>query len=176
MDKLAITVQKPHNLAFIDGQNLYSGTRDGGWAVDHIKFRTYLREKYDIHEAYYFLGVATDTERDLYDRLEKARFTLSFREHALGQRAQKKGNVDSDIIFSIMKKLVVNEVIGKIFIVSGDGDYKKLVDFLVERDCFGKMLFPNGKYESSLFFSLGTECYDYLDGEDIKAKIIYSHK
>ncbi len=176
MNNSVSTIQSTSNLAFIDGQNLYSGTRDGGWAIDHLKFRTYLLEKYNVQEAYYFLGVVSDKEQGLYDRLQKAGFILSFREHSMGQRAHKKGNVDSDIIFNVMKKLVANEVTGKVFIVSGDGDYKKMVEFLIEKECFGKMLFPNGRYASSLFFSLGTEYYDYLDGEDVKAKIIYSHK
>ena len=174
MNENPTPIQSTANLAFIDGQNLYSGTRDNGWAVDHVKFRTYLLEKYNVTEAYYFLGVAIAEEQDLYDRLQKAGFILSFKEHSTSQRAHKKGNVDSDIIFNVMKKLVRNEIPGKVFIVSGDGDYKKMVEFLIEKECFGKMLFPNGRYASSLFFSLSSKCYDYLDGEDIKAKIIYS--
>ena len=42
---------------------------------------------------------------------------------------KKKGNVDSDIIFNIMKKLYSKEDFDKIILVSGDGDYRMLVDF-----------------------------------------------
>ena len=44
---------------------------------------------------------------------------------------KKKGNVDSDIIFSIMKKIYKKELFDKIVLVSGDGDYKMLVDFFI---------------------------------------------
>lgn len=73
-----------------------------------------------------------------------------------------------------MKMLVDEKSIGKIFIVSGDGDYKRMVEFLVKKDVFGKMLFPNKKFASSLYNSLGREHFDYLEEPDIKAKISYS--
>lgn len=168
--------RKPQNIAFIDGQNLYLGTKEEGWAVDHKKFRTYLQDKYNIIEAYYFMGFVSEGEQDLYDKLQRAGFILSFREHSSALRGSKKGNVDSDIIFGIMRKLVENDPFDKAFIVSGDGDYKKLVDFLIKQDKFGKMLFPNDKFASSLYNSLGSEFFDSLGKKDIKAKIAYAHK
>jgi len=56
---------KVNNLAFIDGQNLYLGTQEKGWDMDYSKFRTYLRDKYDVKEAYYFLGFVSEGEQDL---------------------------------------------------------------------------------------------------------------
>ena len=165
-----------NNIAFIDGQNLHLGTKESGWAIDHKKFRVYLRDKYKVTEAYYFLGFVSEAEQDLYDRLQKVGFILSFRDHSSALRGNKKGNVDSDIVFGIMKKLVENEPLDKVFIVSGDGDYKKLVDFLIKKSKFGKMLFPNKKFASSLYKSLGREYYDYLEEDDVKAKIEYIRK
>ena len=164
------------NIAFIDGQNLHLGTKQNGWAIDHERFRVYLKEKYQISEAYYFLGFVSQDEQDLYDKLQKAGFILSFREHSIAMRGNKKGNVDSDIVFSIMKKLVENEPFEKVFIVSGDGDYKKLVDFLIKRNRFAKMLFPNRQFASSLYNSLGGEFFDYLESPAVRAKIQYVHK
>jgi uncharacterized LabA/DUF88 family protein len=164
------------NTAFIDGQNLHLGTKESGWSVDHARLRAYLREKYNITEAYYFLGFVSENEQDLYDKLQKAGFILSFREHSSALRGTKKGNVDSDIVFGVMKKLVDNEPLNKVYIISGDGDYKKLVDYLIKKEKFGKMLFPNQQFASSLYKSLGSEYYDYLEKDDIKAKIAYKHK
>ena len=64
---------------------------------------------------------------------------------------KKKGNVDSDIIFDIMKRIYKKESFDKIVLVSGDGDYKMLVYFLTEEDKFEKILFPNKKFVSSLY-------------------------
>lgn len=91
-------------------------------------------------------------------------------------RGSKKGNVDSDIVFGVMKKLADNEPFDKVYIVSGDGDYKKLVDYLIRKQKFGKMLFPNEQFASSLYKSLGSEFYDYLEKADVRAKISYKHK
>ena len=168
--------QKVSNIAFIDGQNLHLGTKESGWAIDHARFRIYLHKKYNVTEAYYFLGFISANEKDLYDNLKNAGFVLSFKEHTSNLKGLKKGNVDSDIVFEIMRKLVDNEPFNKVFIVSGDGDYKKLVNFLVKKEKFGKMLFPNKEFASSLYKSLGTEFYDYLENEDVKTKISYRHK
>jgi len=165
-----------YNIAFIDGQNLHLGTKECGWSVDHEKLRTYLAEKYQIAEAYYYLGFVSGDQQDLYDSLQKAGFILSFREHASTLKGHKKGNVDCGIVFGAMKKLVDNEPVNKFFIISGDGDYRKLVDYLVKKGKFGKMLFPNRKFASSLYKALGGEFYDYLETPDIKAKISYRHK
>lgn len=165
-----------NNVAFIDGQNLHLGTKECGWAVDHKKLRIYLRDKYQVKEAYYFLGFISSDEQDLYDKLQKSGFILSFREHSAALKGTKKGNVDCDIIFGAMKKVADNEPLDKVFIVSGDGDYKRMVDYLVKKGKFGKMLFPNKKFASSLYKSLGGEYFDYLETPDVRAKIEYTHK
>lgn len=167
---------KLHNIAFIDGQNLHLGTKEDGWAVDHKRLRIYLRDKYNVKEAYYYLGFVSEIEQDLYDSLQKAGFILAFREHSSALKGKKKGNVDSDIIFGIMRKMVDNEPFEKVFIISGDGDYKKLVDYLIKKDRFGKMLFPNSKFASSLYKSLGGEFFAHLDETDVKSKISYKRK
>ena len=169
MDKI-----KESNIALIDGQNLHLGTRENNWSVDHAKLRVYLTEKYQVTEAYYFLGFVSGDEQDLYDNLQKAGFILSFREHSPALKGTKKGNVDCDIVFAVMKKLVDGEDFDQAFIVSGDGDYKKLVDYLIKKGKFGKMLFPNRQFASSLYSKLGGEFFDYLENRDVKAKIAYS--
>lgn len=151
------------NLAFIDGQNLHLGTTQNGWKVDHNKLRVYLRDKYHITEAYYFLGYVSEEEQGLYSNLQKAGFIIVFKEHGSGLLAKKKGNVDTDIVFEIMKNLVDNKNLSKFLLVSGDGDYKKVVDYLLKKDKFKKILFPNKKFASSLYKGLGSESFDYME-------------
>lgn len=162
------------NYAFIDGQNLHLGIKECGWSIDHTKFRNYLLKKYNVSEAYYFLGFVSEKEQDLYDKLQKAGFILFFREHTSILKGRKKGNVDSDIVFSIMRKMVDEKNdFNKILIVSGDGDYIKLVNYLIKKDKFKKMLFPNKKFASSLYNQFGSEFYDYLESKDVKNKVEY---
>ena len=82
---------------------------------------------------------------------------------------KKKGNVDSDIIFNIMKKMYLKEKFDKIILVTGDGDYKMLIDFLIEEKKFKKILFPNYRYASSLYKRMSHTYWTNLS--DIKNKI-----
>lgn len=162
------------NIAFIDGQNLYMGTAKQSinpWTINLKKLRIYLEQKYNVSKAYYFLGYVQELNHDLYEEIQNAGFVLLFREHNPAMMGKKKGNVDSDIIFHIMKKLYKKEDFNKIILISGDGDYKLIIDFLIEENKFEKILFPNRKYRSSLYKELSNNYFSYLDDKDIKNKI-----
>jgi len=139
------------------------------WRIDLARFRVYLERKYHVSKAYYFLGYVQEARQELYEEIQHAGFVLMFREHNPAMMGKKKGNVDSDIIFQIMKKMYAKEIFDKVILVSGDGDYKLLVDFLITENKFAKMLFPNKKFASSLYKKLGSEYFDYL--ESAKDKI-----
>lgn len=163
--------QKKHNLAFVDGQNLHLGTVQSGWKIDYKKLRIYLKDKYHVVEAYYFIGYVSEDQRALYDSLTKAGFNIIFKEHNSALKGQKKGNVDTDIVFEMMKNLVDNKDFSKTLLISGDGDYKKVVDYLITKQKFVKILFPNKRFASSLYASLGNEYWDFLESKDVRAKI-----
>jgi uncharacterized LabA/DUF88 family protein len=162
-----------NNLAFIDGQNLHMGTTlsDNSWRISLFKFKIYLEKKYKVNEAYYFLGYVQDINQEIYSEIQKAGFILVFKQHNSVMLGKKKGNVDTDIVFEIMKKVYKRKDFDKIILVSGDGDYKLLVDFLIEENKFKKILFPNRKYRSSLYKKLSNNYFAYLDDKDIKDKI-----
>jgi uncharacterized LabA/DUF88 family protein len=165
-----------NNYAYIDGQNLHLGTKgldDNSWRIDLMKFRVYLREKYNVEKAFYYLGYVQEGIKieHLYEIIQSAGFILMFRQHNAAMVGKKKGNVDSDIIFSVMKRVCKDKDFDKIVLVSGDGDYKMLVDFLIEEGRFEKILFPNRKFRSSLYKEIGAPFFAYLDDEDVKRKI-----
>ena len=164
--------KKENNIAFIDGQNLYLGTQHNspGWKINLKKLRKYLYQKYDVQRIYYFLGYPIEENETLYTKIQEAGYILCFRLFNLKMIADKKGNVDSDIIFNIMKKLYLKEDFDKVLIVAGDGDYKMLIDFLIEENKFKKILFPNDDYYSSLYKDLGNKYYSRLNR--IKQKIM----
>lgn len=68
-----------------------------------------------------------------------------------------------------MKTYIEDDSMSKVILVSGDGDYKRVVDFLIEKGKFKKIFHPNKMFASSLYKSLGSEFYDYL--ENIKSYI-----
>ena len=185
VDKNSQVVPLP-NIAFVDAQNLHLGTTKCGacaitlglelkhikksdctcgtaWEVNLAKFRVYLKENYHVSEAYYILGYIHNENDELYKEIQKAGFIVLFKEHSQYSTSQKKGNVDTDIVFEVMKNLLDNQAFGKIVLVSGDGDYMKLIQYLILKNRFRKILFPNKKFASSLYKKLGSEYFDYLE-------------
>ena len=158
------------NIAFIDGQNLHLGVIESNWKIDYQKLRIYLHDKYGIKEAYYFFGYVIEEQQLLYKHLQKSGYTVLFKEHKESFLGKKKGNVDSDIVFEMMKFLT-EKGFDKMLLISGDGDYKKVVDYLISKNRFKKIIFPNKKYASSLYKKLGSEYYDFLDNEALKKKL-----
>jgi len=164
-----------NNIAYVDGQNLHIGTmkRDPEWQVDLTRFRIYLQKKYSVSKAYYYLGYVQDgtTYESLYEEIQAAGFILVFREHNSAMVGKKKGNVDTDIVFSIMKRLYKKESFDKVVLVSGDGDYKILVDFLIEEGKLEKVLFPKQRFASSLYNTIGEWYRADLSTPDTRKKI-----
>jgi len=115
-----------------------------------------------VQKAYYFLGFVNEGNQELYDTIQEAGFILKFREHNSAMMSKKKGNVDTDIVFDIMKRIYKKEPFDKIVLIAGDGDYKTLVDFLIEEGKFKKILFPNKQFASSLYKSITRVYFDYL--------------
>ena len=167
--------KKEKNIAYIDGQNLHLGTKAEGWQIDFTRFRIYLRDKYKVSEAYYFMWFFDETASKLYTKLEEAWFIVVMRDHTVNLVGKKKGNVDVDIVFEMMKSLIENESFDKIVLVSGDGDYIKPVKYLIERWKFKKILFPNGKY-STLYKKIKHQYGLNLSIKGVRKKIDYRKK
>ncbi|MDR1292190.1 MAG: NYN domain-containing protein [Clostridiales Family XIII bacterium] len=167
-----------NNQAFIDAQNMFLGAKvsDPTWKIDLKRFRVYLKMKYHVEEAYYFLGSYNSDYEDMYISIQKSGYILVFREHSQKMIGKKKGNVDTDIVFSIMRKLYKRENFNSVVLVSGDGDYYRMVKFLIEENRFAKLLMPNKKFASSLYKTLPDRYKDYLDASDVKKKIEYRNQ
>lgn len=163
------------NVAFVDWQNLHLWTKSEWRSVDFKKLRVFLKDKFDVDEAYYFLWCAETCEQDMYDNIQRAGFIVSFREHTSAQLGKKKWNVDADIVFSMMRRLFEepHEDWCKMILVSWDGDYKKVVDYLIKKWRFERIIFPNWNY-SSLYNKLWNAYYYNL--KDAKDKICYIKK
>lgn len=160
------------NIAYIDGQNLQMATKNAAspWTVDFKKFRQYLRDKHGVGLAYYFVGVEDQSHLGLYASLRRAGFIVKFREHASENLTHKKGNVDTDVVFQIMKEGWEGGY--GVVLVSGDGDYFRTVDYMLYRDRMVKILFPSHENSSSLYKKVPTRYKAYLDDLGVKKKIM----
>jgi len=137
------------NYAFIDSQNLNLGVRSQGWRLDWGRFRQYLRNKYKVGKAYLFIGQVAGNE-SLYATLQEAGFVLIFKptlERRLGDKVVIKGNVDAELVLHTM---IQYKNFSKAIIVSGDGDFYCLVEYLVKKGKLLKMLVPTRHFSGLL--------------------------
>ena len=141
-------MKKPQtNYAFIDSQNLNLSIREQGWVLDFMKFRTYLKDKYGIVKAFIFIGYVPQNQ-DLYTNLQKAGYILIFKPTLSLPNGGVKGNVDAELVLHTM---VEYQNYDKALIVTGDGDFYCLVDYLAKNDKLLKLMIPNMNKFSSLY-------------------------
>ena len=122
--------KESNNYAFIDSQNLNLGIQKLGWKLNYQKFRIYLTEKYGVKKAYIFIGFVA-LNQSLYDRLQEAGFILKFKPTVPDANGNIKGNIDADIV--LRAALELNDY-DKAVIVSSDGDFYSLVQYLYENN------------------------------------------
>jgi len=167
--------KQKRNIAFIDGQNLHLWTNTENWKINFARFRIYLEKKFKVEKAYYFLWFLDENEDKLYTRLQESWFIVIFREHNSNMKWKKKWNVDVDVCFEMMKNHCDNDNFDKIVLVSWDWDYIKPVKYLIEKNRFKRILFPNKQF-SSLYKQIHTIYRMNLSDDGVRKKIEYKKK
>jgi len=143
--------------AFIDSQNLNLGTsrdiRKGkvliykGWMLDFKKFRKYLSDKFRVKRSFLFIGYIKQNE-SMYKRLKSYGYDLIFKPTVKDNQGKPKGNVDAELV--LYASAIEFKNYNKAVIVSGDGDFHCLHEYLVKNKKLLKIVIPNRKSESSL--------------------------
>lgn len=143
--------------AFIDSQNLNLGTSKDvyrgrkkvykGWRLDFRKFRRYLTDKFRVKKAYLFIGYIKQNER-LYKRLKSYGYELVYKPTVKDNLGKPKGNVDAELV--LHSAAIEYPNYDKAVIVSGDGDFTCLHEYLEKNRKLLRIIIPNSKSESSL--------------------------
>jgi uncharacterized LabA/DUF88 family protein len=161
------------NYAFIDSQNLNLGTQKMGWKMDWKKFREYLRDSFGVEKAFMFVGYMPNYE-DLYEQLHNQGYLVVLKptlemfhrnEPAPAPAAQAagngngdakppetkkppvKGNIDAELVLYAVKEVPNYD---KAIVVSGDGDFYCLVEYLDQEQKLLHLMTPNWQYSSLL--------------------------
>ena len=141
--------KKENNYAFIDSQNLNLGVKSQGWNLNFARFRRFLKDKYKVNKAYLFIGYVFDNQA-LYTELQIAGYicvfkpTLEIKEKG---KIKIKGNVDAELVLHTM---IEYKKYDKAIIVSGDGDFHCLIEYLVKQNKLRKVIVPNKRFSSLL--------------------------
>lgn len=165
------------NYAFIDSQNLNLGVQKMGWKLDWRKFRQHLKDVYNVDKAFMFIGYLPDNEK-LYDQMHDLGYLIVLKPtlemYDTDERREKreerseekqisegvkqgdikpeekrvtKGNVDAELVLYAVKEM---PNYNKAVVVSGDGDFFSLVEYLDQQQKLLQILAPNWQYSSLL--------------------------
>ncbi|MCA9343485.1 NYN domain-containing protein [Candidatus Saccharibacteria bacterium] len=140
--------------AFIDSQNLNLGIQRAGWKMDWRKFRQFLENKYGVTKAYMFIGYVSENE-DMYNQLHEAGYLIVLKPTVESSASSDdkqakpmiKGNIDAELVLYAMKEM---PNYAKAIIVSGDGDFYCLAEYLESKSRLKHIMTPNWKYSSLL--------------------------
>ncbi|MFA4880989.1 MAG: NYN domain-containing protein [Candidatus Doudnabacteria bacterium] len=161
-------VSELKNFAFIDSQNVNLAVKDQGWVLDFSRFRKYLQDKYKVEKAFLFIGFLPGNQ-PLYTYLQKAGYIVIFKPTLIYKdkegKEQAKGNVDADLVLHTMIEYPNYD---KAIIISGDGDFYCLIEYLEANDKLGRVIIPNRKKYSQLLWKF-RKYLDFMN--NLKSKV-----
>ena len=141
--------------SFIDSQNLNLSVRNNiirhkkriytGWQLDFARFFVYLKSKYKVQKAFLFIGYRKKYDA-LYKHLSSAGYAIIFKP-TLDSQGKTKGNVDAELVLHTVDKIRKYDMA---ILVTGDGDFHCLAEYLIKKNKLYKFLIPNQFSYSSL--------------------------
>jgi len=132
--------KKQNNYAFIDSQNLNLSIRNLGWKLDFRRFRVYLTEKYGVSKAILFIGYVEGNNK-LYKALQEFGYICIFKPTLIYKDGSAKGNCDAELV--LYAAAIEYQNYNKAIIISGDGDFFCLADYLIKNDKLKALLVPD---------------------------------
>lgn len=132
--------------------------------MDWKRFRKYLAETYNVTAAYMFIGYLPENEA-MYEQLHDSGYLIVLKPTietviAMNPDLQKpdkkdtsadkpivKGNIDAELVLYAMKELPNYQ---KAIIVSGDGDFYCLAEYLASKNRLLHVMTPNWRYSTLL--------------------------
>lgn len=162
-----------NNYAFIDSQNLNLGIQKVGWKLDWRKFRAHLEKNYKVSKAFMFIGYMQENEA-LYEQMHDLGYLIVLKPVVIDshiedkdndkvtEKPKVKGNIDADLVLYALKEM---QNYDKAVIVSGDGDFYGLVEYLSQKNKLYKLLTPNWQYSSLL-----KEFENHIERLDLKRR------
>ncbi len=125
---------------YIDGNNLYRSAKELGFEIDYKKFRGWLRQKYNANNIYLFIGLVPNRVK-FYEYLQSCGYILVFKQTvSVGEKI--KGNCDAELVLKTVSDFYTKSF-SKCVLITGDGDFGCLVEFLKENKVIETVLSPD---------------------------------
>lgn len=176
-------MSKENNYAFIDSNNLHQSlSKDiikkdrkiySGWQLDYRRFRNYLKDKYQVEKAFLFIGFKPGNQA-MYTKLQEFGYICVFKPTLELADGRVKGNVDAELV---LHSMIEYQNYDKAVIVSGDGDFYCLIEYLINSSKLRKVLVPNQNNYSCLLDRLSSaenNILSFING--LSGKLEYKNK
>lgn len=139
---------------YIDGNNLYRAAKGLGFVIDYKKFRGWLRQKYNANAVYLFIGLVPERSK-FYEHLQECGFILVFKQ-TVSVGGVIKGNCDAELVLKAVSDFYTKSF-DSCILVTGDGDFGCLVEFLRQNNVIASVLAPDQRKCSFLLRNKGVE-------------------
>jgi uncharacterized LabA/DUF88 family protein len=139
---------------YIDGNNLYRAAKELGFDIDYKKFRGWLRQKYKASAVYLFIGLVPEGAK-FYEYLQESGFILVFKQ-TISVGGSIKGNCDAELVLKTASDFYTKSF-SSCILITGDGDFGCLVQFLKEHNAIDRILAPDENKCSILLKNKNTE-------------------
>jgi len=168
MNKLTVPQRKNHRVGiFVDVSNMYHSAKNLYKArvnfAELLKLTTANREL--VRAIAYVVKSDTEEEKAFFSALEKVGYELKSKDLQVFPGGMKKG--DWDVAIAI-DAITISKLVDVVVIVSGDGDYEPLVDYLK----FNGTIVEVAGFQRSTSARLIESANNYLDLEEVKDKVL----
>ena len=127
---------------YIDGNNLYRAAKELGFVINYKKFRGWLRQKYNPKNVFLFIGLIPD-RISFYQYLQESGFILILKQ-TITIEGSVKGNCDAELVLKAVSDFYTKNT-ESFILITGDGDFGCLLEFLQENNVLNKVLAPDKK-------------------------------
>jgi len=166
---------KYNNYAFIDGANLHFTYENLDWKIDYQKLLNFLRVKFGVNVAYYFIGDTNDYS-EIHRKLDSYGYAIKLKDPSPYKTEEEicpyckkmlvpvlnknKADVDSFMTLTLLSDL---EYFDKAILITSDGDFDELVKKLIRLDKLRMVLAPCRKGSSKLLRKAAFDKIAFID-------------
>jgi uncharacterized LabA/DUF88 family protein len=166
---------QPKIALFIDGANLYATAKALGFDIDYRRMLKEFEGRGYLIRAFYYTTLVENDEyssiRPLVDWLDYNGYTVvtkAAREFtdAVGRR-RIKGNMDIELTIDALN---ISSKVDQIYIMSGDGDFRPLVEELQRRGVRVSIVSTVASQPPMVSDELRRQCDEFIDIASLKVK------
>jgi len=167
-NKITAPQRKNHRVGiFVDVQNMYHSAKN--LYKSRVNFRELLKlatAGRQLSRAFaYVVKSDTEEEKAFFDALEKSGFELKIKDLQIFPGGMKKGDWDVGLAIDAVG---LSKLLDVVVIVSGDGDYQPLVEYLQ----YGGLIVEVVAFKRSASSKIIEVANNFIDLESVKDKIL----